>query len=46
MPTLQDLFPYGQGDGNCHSCGCPISSDQQQRHLDWHEAIYTATDVS
>jgi hypothetical protein len=45
MPTYNELYPYGQGDGNCAGCGCYVSNDAQQRHLDWHEAIYTATNV-
>jgi hypothetical protein len=45
MPDNEDLFPYGPNDGNCYSCGCYVSADQQSRHLTWHQDIYTATNV-
>ncbi len=45
MPTFQDLFPYGVGAGNCAHCGCAVDYGQQDKHLDWHEEIYTATGV-
>jgi hypothetical protein len=45
MPTFQDLFPYGEGDGNCAGCGCYVSYGHQENHLTWHQEIHTATGV-